>query len=164
MTTEIRTFNDIAEIEAAVGTHVGDSPWIAITQEMIDSFATITRDQQWIHVDVERAKRESPFGTPVAHGFLTLSLLSTMIQSTVRTANVKLSVNYGFERVRFVSPVPVDSEIRGSFGVGEVKRTPDGAQVTWNVEVQIRGAERPALVAAWLGRIYTDPANVATGT
>jgi acyl dehydratase len=154
MTTDIRVFENIAEIEAAVGTHVGDSPWIEVTQEMIDAFAAVTRDEQWIHVDVERAERESPFGTPVAHGFLTLSLLSSMIQATLRTASVKLSVNYGFERVRFVSPVPVGAEIRGSFGVGEVKRTPDGAQITWNAEVQIRGATKPALVAAWLGRIY----------
>jgi acyl dehydratase len=136
---------------------VGTSPWIEVTQEMIDAFAEVTRDRQWIHIDVERAKLESPFGTPVAHGFLTMSLLSTMAQTTVRTDNVKLSVNYGFEKVRFVSPVPVGSEIRGSFVVGEVKRTPDGAQVTWNVTVEIRGAERPALVAAWLGRIYTNP-------
>jgi acyl dehydratase len=159
MTTDIRIFQDIAEIEAAVGTHVGTSPWITVTQAMIDDFAEITRDRQWIHIDVERAKRESPFGTPIAHGFLTLSLLSTMIQTTLRTANVKLSVNYGFEKIRFVSPVPVDSDVRGSFSVGDVKRTPDGAQVTWNVEVQVKGSDRPALVAAWLGRIYTAPAE-----
>ena len=157
MTTDIHVFRNIAEIEAAVGTPVGTSPWIEVTQEMIDAFAEITRDRQWIHIDVERAKRESPFGTPVAHGFLTMSLLSTMAQTTLRTDNVKLSVNYGFEKVRFVSPVPVGSEIRGAFVVGEVKRTPDGAQVTWNVTVEIRGSERPALVAAWLGRIYTNP-------
>jgi acyl dehydratase len=157
MTTEIRVFRDIDEIEAAVGSHVGDSPWITVTQEMIDTFAEVTGDRQWIHIDVERAKRESPFGTPIAHGFLTMSLLSTMMQRTVRTDNVRLSVNYGFEKVRFVSPVPVGSEIRTSATVGEVRRTPDGAQVTWNVEVQIKGAPKPALVAAWLGRIYVNP-------
>ena len=148
MTTDIHVFRNIAEIEAAVGTLVGTSPWIEVTQEMIDAFAEISRDRQWIHIDVVRAKRESPFGTPVAHGFLTMSLLSTMAQTTLRTDNVKLSVNYGFEKVRFVSPVPVGSEIRGAFVV---------AQVTWNVTVEIRGSERPALVAAWLGRIYTNP-------
>ncbi|MBD5605616.1 MAG: MaoC family dehydratase [Candidatus Eremiobacteraeota bacterium] len=155
MTSERRTFRDIAEIEAAVGTHVGDSPWVTVTQKMIDDFAAVTHDEQWIHVDVERAKRESPFKTPIAHGFLTLSLLSHLMQSTVRTENVALSVNYGFEKVRFVSPVPVDSEVRASVSVGEVKRTPEGAQVTWNVEIQVRGSDRPAVVAAWLGRIYT---------
>jgi acyl dehydratase len=155
MTTDMHIFADIADIEASVGKHVGDSPWLTVTQKMIDDFAAVTRDVQWIHVDVERAKRESPFGAPVAHGFLTLSLLSTMMQSTVRTENVALSVNYGFEKVRFVSPVPVDSEIRASVTVGDVKRTAEGAQVTWNVEVQLRGQEKPALVAAWLGRIYT---------
>ena len=155
MTSDVHVFADIAEIEAAVGTHVGTSPWITVTQEMIDAFAKITRDEQWIHVDVERAKNESPFGAPVAHGFLTLSLLSSMMQSTVRTANVALVVNYGFEKVRFVSPVPVGSDIRASVSVGDVKRTAEGAQVTWNVDVQLRGSDRPALVAAWLGRIYT---------
>jgi acyl dehydratase len=140
-----------------VGTHVGDSPWLEITQDMIDSFAAITRDVQWIHVDVARAQAESPFGGPIAHGFLTLSLLSTMIQNTLRVQGLAMSVNYGFEKVRFVSPVPVGAEIRGSFGVGEVKRTAEGAQVTWNVEVQIRGGARPALVAAWLGRMYEAP-------
>jgi acyl dehydratase len=157
MTTDIRIFADIAEIEAAAGTHVGDSPWIEITQDMIDSFAAITRDVQWIHVDVARAQAESPFGAPIAHGFLTLSLLSTMIQNTLRVQGLAMSVNYGFEKIRFVSPVPVGAEIRGSFGVAEVKRTADGAQVTWNVEVQIRGGARPALVAAWLGRMYEAP-------
>ncbi len=152
-------FADIADLEASVGKHVGNSPWITITQKMIDDFAEVTRDVQWIHVDVERAKRESPFGTPIAHGFLTLSLLSTMMQSTVRTENVALSVNYGFEKVRFVSPVPVDSDIRASVTVGEVKRTAEGAQVTWNIDVQVRGKEKPALVAAWLGRIYMKPSG-----
>ena len=154
MTTDLRIFHDVAGVEAAVGTHVADSPWIEITQEMIDAFAAVTRDMQWIHVDVARAHAESPFGAPVAHGFLTLSLLSTMIQSALRVDDLTMSVNYGFEKVRFVSPVRVGSEIRGSFGVGEFKRTADGAQVTWNVEVQIRGSDKPALVASWLGRMY----------
>jgi len=154
MISDIRIFRDIAELESAVGTHVADSPWITVTQEMIDAFAEVTGDRQWIHVDVERAERESPFGVPIAHGFLTLSLLSTMIQRSLRVDNLAMSVNYGFERVRFVSPVRVGSEIRASLTVGDVKRTDDGAQVTWNVEVHVRGAERPALVAAWLGRMY----------
>jgi acyl dehydratase len=158
MTSDIRIFHGIAELEAAVGTRAGQSPWLRITQEMIDDFAELTRDRQWIHIDVERARRESPFGGPIAHGFLTLSLLSTLAQTTMRTENVALSVNYGFEKIRFVSPVPVDSEIRATFVVGEVKRTPDGAQVQWNVEVEIRGADRPALVAVWLGRIYANGA------
>jgi acyl dehydratase len=154
MISDIRIFRDIAELESAVGTHVADSPWLTVTQGMIDAFAEVTGDRQWIHVDVERAERESPFGAPIAHGFLTLSLLSTMIQRSLRVDNLAMSVNYGFERVRFVSPVRVGSEIRASLTVGDVKRTEDGAQVTWNVEVHVRGAERPALVAAWLGRMY----------
>jgi acyl dehydratase len=157
MTTGIRIFADIAELEAAVGTTVGQSPWIEVTQDMIDAFAAVTRDMQWIHVDVPRAKAESPFGAPIAHGFLTLSLLSTMIQNTVRTQGLAMSVNYGFEKVRFVSPVPVGSKISGVFAVGEVKRTADGAQVTWKAEVRVQGSERPALVAAWLGRMYEAP-------
>lgn len=158
MASDIRIFHDISEIEAAVGMHVGDSSWITITQSMIDAFADVTGDRQWIHVDVERAERESPFGAPIAHGFLTLSLLSAMIQSTVRTENVALAINYGFEKIRFVSPVPVGSDVRASVSVGEVKRTPEGAQITWNVEVRVRGKERPALVAAWLGRLYMEAA------
>jgi acyl dehydratase len=120
---------------------------------MIDEFARVTGDHQWIHVDPERARTESPFGKTVAHGFLTLSLLSQMIGSTLRLPKVRLALNYGFERLRFVSPVVVDSDIRASFTVGEVKRTADGAQVAWNVEVRARDADKPALAAVWLSRL-----------
>ncbi len=146
-------FDDIGALERAIGGEPFESPWIAVTQSMIDEFARVTGDHQWIHVDPERARTESPFGKTVAHGFLTLSLLSQMIGSTLRLPKVRLALNYGFERLRFVSPVVVDSDIRASFTVGEVKRTADGAQVAWNVEVRARDADKPALAAVWLSRL-----------
>ena len=146
-------FEDIEALERAVGGETLDSPWITVTQQMIDEFADVTGDRQWIHIDPIRAATESPFGKTIAHGFLTVSLLSHMIGQTMRVSKAALSLNYGFDRLRFVSPVVVDSEIRGTFGVAQVSRTADGVQVAWNVEVRARDAAKPALAATWLSRI-----------
>jgi acyl dehydratase len=147
------TFEDLSALERAVGTRVAQSDWLTITQAMIDEFADVTGDHQWIHVDPERAARESPYKVTIAHGFLTLSLLSRLIGSAIALPSRRLSLNYGFDRVRFIAPVPVDSEIRASFTVDHVKPTDTGAQVGWAVEVERRGSDKPVLAALWLSRI-----------
>lgn len=135
------------------GEHVGESAWRTVTQELVDDFARVSGDHQWIHVDADRARRESPLGTTIAHGFLTLSLLSSMTAEVISMPTARLSLNYGFDRLRFVSPVPVGSEIRGTFAIEDVRRLDDGAQITWRAEVEIRNAPKPALAALWLTRV-----------
>jgi acyl dehydratase len=135
------------------GQRVGESAWRTVTQELVDDFARVSGDHQWIHVDPERARRESPFGTTVAHGFLTLSLLSSLSAEVISMQNPRFGLNYGFDRVRFVSPVPVGSQIRGTFAIEDVRRLDDGAQITWRAEVEIRDAPKPALSAVWLTRV-----------
>jgi acyl dehydratase len=147
-----RLFSSAEELERARGQRVGESSWLTITQDLVDQFARVTNDPQWIHVDPERAKRESPLGTTIAHGFLTLSLLSSMIGEVVGFPGARMSLNYGFDRVRFVSPVPVGSDVRGVFGIDDVRIIDGGAQVTWRAEVEVRGAPRPAVSALWIGR------------
>ena len=144
----------IPELEKRVGEEVGVSPWIEITQERIDTFARAIDDYQWIHVDRERAK-DSPFGGTIAHGFLTLSLLSHLSERTFGFADRKMGVNYGLNRVRFTSPVPSGSRVRARFTLQKFERLADGGiQVTWNTVVEREGADKPALVAEWLGRHY----------
>ena len=147
-------FSSVADLERVRGERVGESDWLTVTQELIDDFARVTNDEQWIHVDPERARRESPMGTTIAHGFLTLSLLPSMVAQCISYPTARMSLNYGFDRLRFVSPVPAGSEIRGVFAVDEVRRIEGGAQTTWRVEVEVRGAARPALAALWIGRTY----------
>ncbi len=147
------SFSSLADLERMRGASVGQSEWLTVTQELVDDFARVSRDQQWIHVDPERAKRESPLGTTIAHGFLTVSLLSHLIQQCVRFPTARMSLNYGFDRLRFVSPVPVGSQIRGNFALEDVKMVSGGAQITWRAEVEIRDAHKPALSALWLSRI-----------
>jgi acyl dehydratase len=149
----VAVFRDLAALEAAVGAGPFKSPWITVTQAMIDEFAEVTGDPQWIHIDVERAKRESPYGTTIAHGFLTLSLLSRMIGGTISFPSAKMGVNYGFERVRFISAVPSGAQLQGSFTLQEVKPADVGVQCAWAVEVRARDAAKPALAAVWLSRI-----------
>ncbi|HHU09969.1 MAG TPA: MaoC family dehydratase, partial [Intrasporangiaceae bacterium] len=143
----MRTLTSIEELESLVGQHLGTSDWVEITQERIDQFADATGDHQWIHVDAERAK-DGPFGRTIAHGYLTLSLLPLFYQSIYSMEGVKMGINYGANKIRFLNPVPVGSRLRGSVEVGEVKRLPDnGAQVTWNVTVELEGADKPACYA-----------------
>ena len=144
----------IRSLEQRVGEEVGVSPWVEITQERIDTFARAIEDFQWIHVDRERA-RSSPFGGTIAHGFLTLSLLSHLSESTFSFADRRMGVNYGLNRVRFTSPVPAGSRVRARFTVQKFEKLEDnGVQVTWNATVEIEGAAKPALVAEWIGRHY----------
>ena len=146
-------FSGVAELERARGAWTGTSDWLAVTQELVDEFARITDDRQWIHVDPERARRESPLGTTIAHGFLTLSLLPSLIQRCVSFPGARLSLNRGFERVRFVAPVLVGSRVRGTFALEEVRPVDDGADLVWHVEVEIESGGKPALAAQWLTRV-----------
>ena len=144
----------IRSLEARVGQEVGVSPWVEITQERIDTFAKAIEDFQWIHVDPARAK-SSPFGGTIAHGFLTLSLLSHLSEATFSFSDRKMGINYGLNRVRFTSPVPVGSRVRARFTVLKFEEIENnGVQVTWSTHIEIDGASKPALVAEWLGRHY----------
>ena len=144
----------IRSLEARVGQEVGVSPWVEITQERIDTFARAIEDFQWIHVDAARAKN-SPFGGTIAHGFLTLSLLSHLSEQTFSFSDRKMGINYGLNRVRFTSPVPVGSRVRAHFTLQKFEPIENnGVQVTWTTTVEIEGQQKPALVAEWLGRHY----------
>ncbi|MCX6463859.1 MAG: MaoC family dehydratase [Pseudonocardiales bacterium] len=150
----MRVFNGVDDLRSAVGTTIGTSDWMTVDQGQIDGFADATHDHQWIHVDPERAK-EGPFGTTIAHGFLTLSLLPVLISQVYRVDGVKMGVNYGLNKVRFTSPVPVGSKVRGRIELTDVADAAGGAvQITNAVTVEIDGSERPALVAEWLTRQY----------
>ena len=150
----MRTLNGIDELEALSGQHLGTSDWVEITQERINRFADATGDHQWIHVDEERAK-DGPFGRTIAHGYLTLSLLPLFYSTIYSIEGVRMGINYGANKVRFLNPVPVGSRLRGSIEVGEVKRLPnDGAQVTWNVTVELDGSDKPACYAEAISVLY----------
>jgi acyl dehydratase len=144
----------IPQLEHRVGEEVAVSPWVEVSQERIDTFARAVDDPQWIHVDRSRAKR-SPFGGTIAHGFLTLSLLSHLSERTFSFAERKMGVNYGLNRVRFTAPVPSGSRVRARFTLKSFERLEDGGiQVTWNAVVEREGSDKPVLVAEWLGRHY----------
>jgi len=144
----------VRDLESRVGQEVGVSPWVEVTQERIDTFARAIDDFQWIHVDRARAKA-SPFGGTIAHGFLTLSLLSHLSERTFGFSDRKMGVNYGLNRVRFTAPVPSGSRVRARFTLQKFERLADGGiQVTWNTVVEREGADKPVLIAEWLGRHY----------
>jgi acyl dehydratase len=146
--------NDITQMQLHVGREVGVSPWFEIGQERIDQFASAIVDPQWIHIDPERARRESPFGGTVAHGFLTLSLLSHLLESTVDVSRMKMGVNYGLNRVRFTDAVPAGSRIRGRFVLAKLEDIKGGSQLTWSVTVEREGSGKPACIAEWVTRQY----------
>lgn len=150
-----RTIESVDELRNLTGQEVGVSDWLEITQAMIRGFADITGDHQWIHVDEERARRESLFGTTIAHGFLTLSLITRLHGQAVSFAGSrKMGINYGLNRVRFVSPVRCGSRIRSRSAVKSVEDFSEGVQVTWQITVDLENAAKPALVAEWIGRMY----------
>jgi acyl dehydratase len=144
----------LADLAGLVGQEVGTSGWIAITQDRINAFADATADHQWIHVDNGRASTESPFGTTIAHGFLTLSLISALLRDGVTVDGPRMTLNYGLNRVRFVSPVPAGSRLRARLALAGVEDREDGVQAVWNVTIEREGADRPALVAEWIVRYY----------
>lgn len=141
-----------AGLKDRVGQEVAVSDWFSVSQERIDAFAQATGDDQWIHVDRARAARESPYGTTVAHGFLTLSLLSHLMREAIEIQGVRLGVNYGLNRVRFTGPVPSGSRLRARFRLAAVEDIEEGVQTTWNVTVEREGGQKPVLVAEWITR------------
>jgi acyl dehydratase len=145
--------SSIRELEGRIGQEIGVSPWLEITQERIDSFAKAIDDFQWIHVDPERAKA-SPFGGTIAHGFLTLSILSHLAERTFSFSDRKMGINYGLNRVRFTSPVKTGSRVRARFTLAGYDKLEGGVQITWNTTVEIENSEKPALIAEWIGRHF----------
>jgi acyl dehydratase len=144
----MRVFGDFNEIKAAMGKEIGVSDWIEVTQERINLFAEATCDEQWIHVDQERAKLELPGGKTIAHGLLSLSLAPMFIRSVMGLKGLKSTLNYGADRIRYLSPVPAGSRLRGRITIAEAKDVPpDGLRVSYHLGVEIEGGERPACVA-----------------
>jgi acyl dehydratase len=148
------TLASLRELKDRLGQEVVVSDWVEITQPHIDEFADATGDHQWIHVDVERARRESPFGATIAHGFLTLSMLSLFLNQSIHFGSSRMGVNYGFNKLRFTAPVPVGSKVRARFVVKALDEFEGGVQVTWAVTVEREGSDKPCLVADWLTRRY----------
>lgn len=151
----VRVIDGLEELRSLVGSEVGQSDWFEVTQSLIDQFAEATRDRQWIHVDPERAKSESPFGRTIAHGFLTLSLLSQLAKQALEVrGDFKMGINYGLNRVRFPAPVPSGSRIRGRFTLQSLEEISGALQLTWAATVEVEGASKPSLVAEWVVRYY----------
>ena len=146
------TFQGIDEVRAAVGRHLGWSDWVTITQEQVNTFADATGDHQWIHVDPERAAAESPFGGPIAHGDLTLSLTNLFLPQVVEVRNVSLGVNRGTGKVRFPAPVPVGSRLRGGVELVAVDDVAGGIDTTMVITVEREGADKPVCVVESLSR------------
>jgi acyl dehydratase len=144
----------VAGLGELVGREAGVSEWVEVSQARIGAFAEATEDRQWIHTDPGRAARESPFKVAIAHGFLTLSLLSEMGRTAVAVGGVRMAVNYGLNRVRFVSAVPAGARVRGRFTLSALKEIRGGAQAAWKVSVEREGGDKPACVAEWLVRYY----------
>jgi len=141
-------------LPARVGSEVAVSDWFEVGQDRIATFAEATDDRQWIHLDPERCKRESPFGQPVAHGFLTLSLLPAMLTSALAIEGMRMGVNYGLNKVRFPSPLPSGSRVRGRWTLRGADAVAGGWQFTWDVTIEAEGAAKPVCVAEFLIRCY----------
>jgi acyl dehydratase len=148
------TLHNLEELKQWVGKEIAASEWLQITQDRIDRFAAATGDHQWIHVDPVRAAAESPFGTTIAHGYLTLSLLPHMMMETLALDAGRMSLNYGLNRVRFSAPVRCNDRIRTRFTLAALEDIPGGIQVTWHALVEIEGQHKPACVAEMIARRY----------
>ena len=152
----LATYGSIEDLEAAIGIEIGPSDWLEVTQERVNLFADATGDHQWIHVDPERA-RSGPFGTTIAHGFLTLSLLPYFGAELRAMRNIRMGVNYGVNKVRFPAPVPVGSRVRATSSVLSVERLhARSAQVITRITVEIEGGSKPACVAETVARMYFE--------
>ncbi|WP_108646078.1 MaoC family dehydratase [Polynucleobacter rarus] len=149
-------FKDLLELKESIGREVGVSDWLLIDQDRINQFAKATDDLQWIHTDPVRAAKESPFEKTIAHGFLTLSLIPHFMYSCLFFEHSKLTVNYGLNKVRFTSPVLVGSKLRAIFKTIQVTDVSNGAQIEWQVTMEIEGQEKPALVASFLIVVYHE--------
>lgn len=151
-----RRISGIAELKTLVGQPLGTSPWFTIDQERIDRFADATLDHQWIHLDSERAERESPYGATVAHGYLTLSMLPHLRDLTYQVSGLSASINYGLGKVRFPAPVRSGSRIRAAFTLNSLQvRSDGGAAIVVAAEIETEGEDRPACVAETIGLLYS---------
>ena len=152
MTTTVSTLAELSKLE---GESLGVSDWIEVTQERINTFADATGDHQWIHTDPERAKAESPFGAPIAHGYLTLSLIIPMWDEVLKVESVTTAVNYGLNKVRFTNPVPAGGRVRLNAALKTVEELPKGGvQVTVDAKIELEGSERPAVVVEAIYRFF----------
>ena len=149
-----RIINGSAELKSAIGEQLGYSDWVEITQEQVNLFADATGDHQWIHIDVERAKKESPFGGPIAHGYLTLSLAPVLLPQVVITTGFKMGVNYGCNKVRFMSPVPVGAKLRMGAKLVAADDIAGGVQSTYELIFETEGSTKPSCVAEVIYRAY----------
>ena len=141
-------------VQGQLGQHLGHSEWVTITQEQVNLFAEATGDHQWIHVDPERAKRESPYGGPIAHGYLTLSLLPMLVPQIIDAQGFRMGVNYGAEKIRFPSSVPVGSRVRAAASLDDATTFEGGVQMNLGITIEVEGQEKPAMVASILFRRY----------
>ena len=148
------TVDGVEGLQGLVGQHIGYSDWVEISQERVNQFADATGDHQWIHVDPERAAKESPFGGAIAHGYLTLSLVPVLMEQIVEINGFRMGVNYGTEKVRFPSPVPVGARVRGGATLESATPFDGGIQMNVTVTVEVEGAGKPSLVATTLSRRY----------
>ena len=148
----ITTINGLDELRSAVGRDLGTSEWLEITQERVNTFAEATGDDQWIHVDVERAQAESPFGGPIAHGYLTLSLTNLFLPEVVEVTGISSGVNYGVNKVRFPAAVPVSSRVRGNVKLEAAEDVRGGVQTTMLITVELEGSEKPACIVEAISR------------
>lgn len=147
---------DFAALRTLLGKEVAVSEWCEITQDRINQFAEATDDRQWIHVDAARAATESPYKTTIAHGLLTLSMASMLMRRTFSFAGIRMAINYGLNRVRFITALPAGARIRGRFALAGFEQIDGGAQVTWGITLEREGAEKPCAVIEWVVRYYTD--------
>ncbi len=150
----MREFATLDAMRAVLGQEVAVSDWVEVRQERVNQFADATDDHQWIHLDAERCKAESPFGGPIAHGFLTLSMLSSLFEQSIRMVDATMVINYGLNKVRFPAPVPVGSRVRARLTLAKIDAIDDGAQLEWHVVVEREGASKPVCVAELLLRRY----------
>jgi acyl dehydratase len=148
--------DDVRSLRGRIGEEIAISGWLPVTQARIDEFAEVTGDRQWIHVDPGRAAAESPLHTTIAHGFLTLSLLSALIEEAIHFDGLRMAINYGLNRVRFVSPVPCGSRVRARFTPVSAEDAGESMQVTWQVTVEREHGDKPCCVAEWIVRYYPD--------
>ena len=144
----------IEGLKAKVGDHLGYSDWHEVTQDQVNLFADATGDHQWIHIDPERAAKESPFGGPIAHGYLTISLAPLLLPQVVQVRGISMGVNYGINKLRFPSPVPVGGKLRAGASLVDVEDIAGGAQVTMDVTFEVEGKDKPACVAQVVYRYY----------
>jgi acyl dehydratase len=144
----------LEELRGLLGREIAVTEWIEITQERIDSFADATEDHQWIHIDHERAQRESPYGTTIAHGFLTLSLLAKFLKDSIQLRDLRMAINYGLNRVRFPAAVRAGSRIRARIVPQSMRDVGDATEVTYSITIESQRAEKPCCAAEWLVRYY----------